>query len=232
MSSKRQKKDVVLSHLEFEDCVCFMLSSFSTVFQETTERGFMRGSPLTASFHIFPLKTSSKKAPFHRDQPENPPRKPVLIAHAHLQGWQLGSDPRIFYKKGSHLRRPGWLWRAARCVLLALTAIFWTKVVLPPGRGLSLVTAASGANLKINQGRAVKKSLLTAKKPVIDFTCYSKDALNDILRCCFLPMSSVFCLTHRSTSSQLITYYVPDAMLGDGVEISWIVSVLEKKKKT
>lgn len=84
MSSKRQKKDVVLSHLEFEDCVCFMLSSFSTVFQEITERGFMRGSPLTASFHIFPLKTSSKKAPFHRDQPENPPRKPILIAHAHL----------------------------------------------------------------------------------------------------------------------------------------------------
>lgn len=41
------KKDVVLSHFEFDNCVSFILSSFPPAFQESSPRGFMRRSPLS-----------------------------------------------------------------------------------------------------------------------------------------------------------------------------------------
>lgn len=81
--TSRGKKDVVLSHLASEDCVCSALSSFSACFKKHYSNIYEE-QPLHRLLSHCSFNHPFQKAAFHRDQPENLPRRPVLTTHAPL----------------------------------------------------------------------------------------------------------------------------------------------------
>lgn len=120
---------MVLSHVEFEGCVCLIGSSVSTV--QATQRGALEEQPFDHPLPHFLLKHSFS---------QGSAREPTLKTRASRPCAFIGlanrlQVPRIFFEKGAPPAQAWLLQRPRDALLLASPAIFWTKVVLLPARG-------------------------------------------------------------------------------------------------
>lgn len=163
------KKDVVLSHFEFDNCVSFILSSFPRAFQESSPRGFMRRSPLSKAL----LFTG-------------------IIQRTYLEVEFLSF--RYTYRVGKGFRILQILWKGVTCACLILARCLTrlSRWPCPPSAGQGRYCdrllgrrLLDRDNSKIILARAMKKITLDCQESSNQFHCLQRSAFNDtLLGCC------------------------------------------------